>query len=103
MLVRWGASGSFLGDWLWPDAWTERSAMEETGKALGIPETLFFNNCHWIYSLDGLPTSRIYWEMKQRLLPGVKERRKYANPYTTFFNSRDNSYVNGYPSYLAIA
>lgn len=23
--------------------------------------------------------------------------------HTTFFNSRDNSYVNGYPSYLAIA
>ena len=53
MLVRWGSKWSFLGDWLWPDAWTERSAMETQGKALGdTRETLFFNNCHWIYSLE---------------------------------------------------
>lgn len=105
MLVRWGSKWSFLGDWLWPDAWPERSAMEKQGKALGdTRETLFFNNCHWIYSLEtaariadvlGNEAAATAWRKR------AAEVRKAV--HTTFFNSRDNSYVNGYPSYLAIA
>lgn len=105
MLERWGGKWSFLGDWLWPDAWTERSAMEKKGKALGdTKETLFFNNCHWIYSLEtaagiadklGRKEEASSWRKRAELV------RKAVHAH--FFNSQDYSYVNGYPSYLAIA
>lgn len=105
MLVRWGGRWSFLGDWLWPKAWPERSAMEKQGKALGdTKETLFFNNCHWIYSLEtaadiaeilGDDAAATAWRNR------AEEVRKAV--HRTFFNAADNSYVNGYPSYLAIA
>lgn len=105
MLVRWGGKWSFLGDWLWPDAWPERSAMEKEGKSLGdTRETLFFNNCHWIYSLEtaaciadvlGNETMAVAWRKR------AEEVRRAV--HKTFFNPDDNSYVNGYPAYLAIA
>ena len=50
MLVRWGGEWDFLGDWLWPGA---------KGVNGDTPETLFFNNCYWIYNLQtaaGSPT-----------------------------------------------
>ena len=102
MLVR---KWSFLGDWLWPDAWPERSAIEKEGKSLGdTRETLFFNNCHWIYSLEtaaciadvlGNETMAVAWRKR------AEEVRRAV--HKTFFNPDDNSYVNGYPAYLAIA
>lgn len=105
MLVRWGGKWSFLGDWLWPAAWPERKAMEKQGKALGdTRETLFFNNCHWIYSLETaasiadilgeVDTAKSYRERASQVRRAV---------HTTFFNAADNSYVNGYPAYLAMA
>lgn len=104
-LVRWGGKWGFLGDWLWPQAWPERSAMEKQGKALGdTPETLFFNNCHWIHSLetaaqiaDVLNRSAEANVYRQR----ATEVRKAV--HATFFQPTDNSYVNGYPAYLAMA
>lgn len=105
MLVRWGGKWGFLGDWLWPAAWPERKAMEAQGKALGdTQETLFFNNCHWIYSLetaariaDVLSETKIADSYRKR---AVEIRKAVHN---AFFNPQDNSYVNGYPSYLAMA
>lgn len=79
MLVRWGGKWSFLGDWLWPDAWSERSAMEKQGKALGdTRETLFFNNCHWIYSLETAAQIAECWVMKRQLPPIGTGRQKYV-------------------------
>jgi len=105
MLVRWGGKWSFLGDWLWPDAWSERSAMEKQGKALGdTRETLFFNNCHWIYSLE--TAAQIADVLGNRAAASAYRNRASKvrkAVHATFFNSNDNSYVNGYPSYLAIA
>lgn len=105
MLVRWGGKWSFLGDWLWPDAWSERSAMEKQGKALGdTRETLFFNNCHWIYSLE--TAARIADILDHKTVAATYRKRASEirkAVHTTFFDSRNNSYVNGYPSYLAIA
>lgn len=105
MLTRWGGKWSFLGDWLWPNVWPERSALEKQGKALGdTRETLFFNNCHWIYSLetaaqiaDVLGHKTVAMTYRKR----ASQIRKAV--HATFFNSADNSYVNGFPSYLAIA
>ncbi len=44
MLKRYGGSWDFLGDWLWPNATTE-------GMNNNKPETIFFNNCYWMYNL----------------------------------------------------
>lgn len=105
MLVRWGGKWSFLGDWLWPDAWPERSAMEKQGKALGdTRETLFFNNCHWIYSLE---TAAQIAAVLGNEAAATAYRNRAAQVrkavHTTFYNPQDAGYVNGYPSYLAIA
>ena len=105
MLVRWGGKWSFLGDWLWPDAKTERAAMEKRGKALGdTPETLFFNNCHWIYSLQ---TAARIADVLERDSLAAAYRKRAAQVrqavHAAFFNLADASYVNGYPAYLAIA
>lgn len=105
MLVRWGGKWSFLGDWLWPSAWPERKAMEKQGKALGdTRETLFFNNCHWIYSLEtaasiadilgDADTAESYRKRASQVRKAV---------HAIFFNVTDDSYVNGYPAYLAMA
>ena len=42
MLARWGGEWDFLGDWLWPGA---------KGVNGNTRETLFYNNCYWIYNL----------------------------------------------------
>lgn len=104
-LVRWGGKWSFLGDWLWPDAKTERAAMEKLGKALGdTRETLFFNNCHWIYSLE---TAARIADVLQLDSAAAAYRLRAAQVrkavHAAFFNPADASYVNGYPAYLAIA
>ena len=105
MLVRWGGKWSFLGDWLWPSAWPERSAMEKQGKALGdTRETLFFNNCHWIYSLEtGAKIAEVLGNAK--VADSYRKRASQVRKavHAAFFNPKDHSYVNGYPSYLAIA
>lgn len=105
MLARWGGKWSFLGDWLWPNVWPERSALEKQGKALGdTRETLFFNNCHWIYSLE---TAAQIADVLGNETAATNYRKRASQVrkavHSTFFNSKDNSYVNGFPSYLAIA
>lgn len=105
MLVRWGGKWSFLGDWLWPSAWPERRAMEKRGKALGdTRETLFFNNCHWIYNLETAAKIADVLGHKEEAAAYRKRASQVRKAvHDTFFDARDNSYVNGYPSYLAMA
>jgi alpha-L-rhamnosidase len=43
ILRRWGGKWDFLGDWLWPGA---------KGVNGDTRETLFFNNCYWIFNLQ---------------------------------------------------
>ena len=102
MLVRWGGKWSFLGDWLWPSAWPERKAMEKQGKALGdTRETLFFNNCHWIYSLE---TAASIADILGDADTAESYRKRASQVRKTvdanFFNVTDASYVNGYTAYL---
>ncbi|MDL2212958.1 glycoside hydrolase family 78 protein [Bacteroides sp. OttesenSCG-928-E20] len=104
MLVRWGGKWSFLGDWLWPDAWTERSAMEKKGLALGdTRETLFFNNCIWIHNLE--LAARIADILGNNKADSYRARANEIRKavHQEFFNPEDNSYVNGYQAYLATA
>ena len=95
MLQRWGGQWDFLGDWLWPGA---------KGVNGDTPETLFFNNCYWVYNLQTAAK-----------IADVLGKKDAASQYRTradevrqavhrkFFLPSDSSYVNGFPAYLAIA
>lgn len=105
MLARWGGKWSFLGDWLWPEARIERSEMEKQGKALGdTRETLFFNNCHWIYSLETAANIADILGYNSKVLQYRKradEAKKAV--HQEFFNTESNNYVNGLQAYQAMA
>ncbi len=105
MLVRWGGKWSFLGDWLWPDARSERSMMEKSGKALGdTRETLFYNNCHWIHTLElAAKIAAVIGRDDDSQMYDRRADEVRKAVHAEFFNKEDYSYVNGYPSYLAIA
>lgn len=95
LLARWGGEWDFLGDWLWPGA---------QGVNGDTTETLFFNNCYWLYNLQTAarvadvlgkaPAAETYRKRAQVIRAAVQAK---------FFKAADNSYVNGFPAYLALA
>jgi alpha-L-rhamnosidase len=95
MLVRWGGRWDFLGDWLWPGA---------QGVNGDTRETLFFNNCYWIYNLQ--TAARIADVLNKKDIAGKYRRRASAVAkavHEKFFNPDENGYVNNFQAYLAIA
>lgn len=105
MLVRWGGKWSFLGDWLWPNAWDERRVVEKKGLALGdTRETLFFNNCIWIHNLDlAARIAGILGNTEKAAAYRLRAGQIRKSVHREFFNQADNSYVNGFQAYLATA
>ncbi|MBN1126478.1 MAG: family 78 glycoside hydrolase catalytic domain, partial [Sedimentisphaerales bacterium] len=95
MLVRWGGQWDFLGDWLWPGA---------EGVNGDTIETLFFNNCYWIYNLQTAAKAADVLG-KQTIAEQYRKRAEQVRKavHSKFFNPADNSYVNGFQGYLAIA
>ena len=95
LLRRYGGEWDFLGDWLWPGA---------KGVNGDTRETLFFNNCYWVYNLQ--TASRIAEVLGRKEL-GSRWHARADNVrravHRDFFNPADNSYVNGSQAYLAIA
>jgi len=95
ILRRWGGPWDFLGDWLWPGA---------KGVNGDTRETLFYNNCYWIFNLQTAAQ-----------IADALGKRDSADKYRTradqvrqavhreFFIPGINSYVNGFQGYLAIA
>ena len=95
MLARWGGEWDFLGDWLWPGA---------EGVNGNTRETLFYNNCYWIFNLQ--TASRIAGVLgKKDAAEAWRQRADTVRRavHKTFFNPADNSYVNGFQAYLAVA
>jgi alpha-L-rhamnosidase len=95
MLVRWGGQWDFLGDWLWPGA---------QGVNGDTRETLFFNNCYWIYNLQ--TAARIAAVLgKDDIAAKYRKRAKTVRRAVQkeFFNPHENGYVNNFQAYLAIA
>jgi alpha-L-rhamnosidase len=95
LVRRWGGEWDFLGDWLWPGA---------TGVNGDTRETLFFNNCYWIYNLQ--TAARIAEVLgRQSEADAYRQRAQTARAavHAAFYNAADHSYVNGFPAYLAIA
>jgi len=95
MLVRWGGKWDFLGDWLWPGA---------EGVNGDTRETLFFNNCYWVYNLQ---TAAKIAEAMGKKDVAAKHRRR-ANTvrkavHKEFFDPEQNGYVNNLQAYLAAA
>jgi alpha-L-rhamnosidase len=95
MLRRWGGDWDFLGDWLWPGA---------KGVNSNTRESLFFNNCYWIYNLqtaaeiaETIGKSDAATQYRQRA-QAVREA-----VHSEFFVPNDSSYINGFPAYLAAA
>jgi len=95
LLRRWGGQWDFLGDWLWPGA---------QGVNGDTPETLFFNNCYWIYNLQTASKIAAILD-RDDLAEEYRERAEEVSQkvHNEFFNPEDNSYANGFQGYLAIA
>jgi alpha-L-rhamnosidase len=95
LLRRYGGKWDFLGDWLWPEA---------EGVNGDTRETLFFNNCYWVYNLrtaakiaDALGRKDLASQWVDR---ADTVRRAI---HREFFNHSDSSYVDGSQAYMAIA
>jgi alpha-L-rhamnosidase len=95
MLVRWGGTWDFLGDWLWPGA---------KGVNGDTRETLFFNNCYWIYNLK--TAAKIADVLgKDDLAEKYRQRAETVRQavHKEFFDPAENGYVNNFQAYLAAA
>jgi alpha-L-rhamnosidase len=95
LLRRYGGEWDFLGDWLWPGA---------EGVNGDTVETLFFNNCIWIYDLQ--TAARIAESLGKS--EDARRWRERANTvraavHSRFYNPMEHSYVNGFEAYLALA
>ncbi len=95
MLVRWGGEWDFLGDWLWPGA---------KGVNGDTIETLFFNNCYWIFNLQtAAEIAGIIGEKDTAAKYRTRADQVRRAVHAKFFKPDENSYVNGFQGYLAIA
>jgi hypothetical protein len=95
LLRRYGGEWDFLGDWLWPGA---------RGTNGNTRETLFFNNCYWIYNLQ--TAAKIAGALGKEDLAGKYRRRAEQVRRTVhgeFFDDHENGYVNNLQAMLAIA
>ncbi len=95
ILRRWGGEWDFLGDWLWPGA---------KGVNGDTRETLFYNNCYWIFNLQ---TAATIADLIGKKADGDKYRARADEVrkavHQEFFIPAESSYVNGFQAYLAIA
>ncbi len=95
MLVRWGGQWDFLGDWLWPGA---------EGVNGDTIETLFYNNCYWIFNLQtAAEIADVIGEKDAAAKYRARADEVRRAVHRKFFQPEDNSYVNGFQGYLAIA
>jgi alpha-L-rhamnosidase len=95
VLRRWGGEWDFLGDWLWPGA---------QGVNGDTQETLFYNNCYWIFNLQ---TAASIADVLGKADDAKKYRARADEVreavHAKFYIPAEGSYVNGFQAYLAIA
>ncbi|HNR97921.1 MAG TPA: family 78 glycoside hydrolase catalytic domain [Planctomycetota bacterium] len=95
LLARWGGEWDFLGDWLWPGA---------EGVNGDTEETLFFNNCYWVYNLT--TAARAADVLGRRAeAEGYRARATQVREaiQRRFYLPEAKSYVNGFQAYRAMA
>jgi alpha-L-rhamnosidase len=105
MLVAYGGSWGFLGDWQWPKFSTDRRELERQHQSVSdTRESLFFNNCCWIYNLEtAAKIADVIGENGTAVAYRKRADTIRAAVQAAFFHPADNSYVNGFPAYLAMA
>lgn len=95
ILRRWGGQWDFLGDWLWPGA---------QGVNGDTRETLFYNNCYWIFNLQtAADIAQIIGKKDDAAKYRARADEVRKAVHGEFFLPAENSYVNGFQAYLAIA
>jgi alpha-L-rhamnosidase len=95
LLTRWGGEWDFLGDWVWPGA---RDTNGETR------ETLFFNNCYWVYNLK--TAAKIAGVLGKADIADFYHRRAdevRGAVHNEFFDPQANGYLDKSQVALAIA
>lgn len=95
ILRRWGGEWDFLGDWLWPGA---------QGVNGDTRETLFYNNCYWIFNLQtAADIADVIGKTDEAKAYRTRADEVRRAVHREFFIPGINSYVNGFQAYLAIA
>ncbi len=95
ILRRWGGQWDFLGDWLWPGA---------QGVNGDTRETLFYNNCYWIFNLQtAADIADVLGKTDEEKAYRTRADEIRRAVHSEFFIPGLNSYVNGFQAYLAIA
>ena len=95
ILRRWGGEWDFLGDWLWPGA---------EGVNGDTRETLFFNNCYWIFNLQ--TAAQVAEALGDPDLAGAWRARAETVKkavHAEFYNPDEQTYVNSFQAYLSCA
>ncbi|MEJ2902134.1 family 78 glycoside hydrolase catalytic domain [Pedobacter panaciterrae] len=97
MLVRFGGSWDFLGDWLWPGATAE-------GMNNNKPQTVFLNNCYRIFNLrTAAKIARVLHKDKEAQQWEKQADVSSAAIHAKFYNADDHSYSDKSMSNLAAA
>ena len=97
MLVRFGGSWDFLGDWLWPGATAE-------GMNNDKPQTVFLNNCYRIFNLrTAAKIARVLHKNKEAKQWEKQAEVSSAAIHAKFYNTDDHSYSDKSMSNLAAA
>ena len=95
LLRRWGGQWDFLGDWLWPGA---------EGVNGDTRETLFFNNCYWVYNLKtAAKTASILGKNDLALVWSDRANEVSQAIQKEFYQADKHNYVNGFQAYLSAA
>jgi alpha-L-rhamnosidase len=95
LLVRWGGEWDFLGDWLWPGA---------EGVNGDTPETLFFNNCYWLYNLQtAAQVAQVLGNLDAARQYRQRAEAVKAAVHAKFYHAADHSYASGNQAYQAFA
>ena len=97
ILQRYGGTWDFLGDWLWPNATAEGMNNDKS-------ETVFFNNCYWVYNLKtGEKIARLIGRNEEADAWEQQAQVSSAAIHNKFYNSDDHSYADKSMANLAAA
>lgn len=96
LLQPWGGDWDFLSDWMWPD--------QACGNNVPTRESLFFNNCYWIHSLQIAAEIARLLGLDRRSLAWVSRADQARHAvHREFYNAEDGGYSGNSQACLALA
>ncbi len=97
LLVRFGGTWDFLGDWLWPNANAE-------GMNNGKPQNSCFNNCYRVYNLrTAAKIARVIGKDAEAKLWAQQANESATAIQQKYYNPNDHSYSDSSMGNLAAA